>query len=68
MGSLTNVYIPERQKKAFREAIEYYRFNTMAEFLRTCMSALIEHHKKGDDIPMPFQFRTYQPKPRKLNE
>lgn len=65
MGSLTNIWIPEHEKKPFLEACKYYRLNTMAAFFRACATALIEHHEKREDIPMPFKFRTHPS--RKLN-
>jgi hypothetical protein len=56
MSSITNVWLPEDRKEELREAVRYYHFESMASFFRICGLALIDHHKRRDEITLPFQF------------
>jgi hypothetical protein len=56
MSTLTNVWFPEELRDDLRAAVEHYRFPTVAAFFRVCGLSLIEHHKRGDSLSIPFSF------------
>ena len=57
MPSLTNVTFPEELTPALHEAVEYYDFENLNRFFRTCGYILIQHHKRGDLLVSPYAFK-----------
>jgi hypothetical protein len=58
MASITNVSFPEEKHSYLREAAEYYRFENLSAFFRTCGHILIEHYEQGDSLAAPLHFVT----------
>ena len=56
--SLTNVSFPEEQSDDLKRAVEHYRFESIAAFFRVCGLILIEHHRRGDSLPLPLAFNS----------
>lgn len=60
MPKLTAVSFPPKLTPALREALEYYDFENFNQFFRTCSYVLIQHHKRGDILTVPFAFKSHK--------
>jgi hypothetical protein len=58
--SLTNVTFPKEEQKALRSAADYYGFETLSQFFRSCAFLLIEHHEKKDTLEFPLKFQAVE--------
>jgi hypothetical protein len=56
MASLTNITFPPKEEDLLREAVRFYGFENFNQFFRICGHVLIEHHKRGDALILPFRF------------
>lgn len=59
MAQLTSICIAPDKEQRFREAVEYYGFESMAAFFRLCGNALIVHYERRDGLCMPLGFECF---------
>jgi hypothetical protein len=56
MPSLTNVTFPPELAETLREAVDYYRFESVAAFFRLSGLVLIEHYEREESLAIPLHF------------